>query len=462
MSLGVFVKIREIGRSSGFLMLVIAIYCLLAALYAVVVPPWESPDEPAHYRYVMQLAERWRPPTDPTIRQRASFCRDYAFTTSNYEWYHPALGYLPLAVVYKVSSFLLPGSLPVDFPPFNPLFCSDPFRNPNLFHQEVNRLLDIWRGQWGLAILRFLSSLWGVVIVYATYKVGQWMKMEGFEIVAASWVAFLPQFTFISATVRNDTVTNALSAIVFLLAVRMQNPAERYNWLAAATGLTLGAGILAKLTTVYLIPMALVAVALSATFAKKWPGLVIGFFLPLVILVGGYYLVYPEARSALSYMSAHLSVKPRAFSWVYWKPFFPMLIELFFARFGWANIRVPGLWIVCAAGIWALGFGASVFCGVDLLRKDKIDQKQFLARVLLLLFLGLLLAFLGVVWYNLAVFQPQGRFLFPAVVSWALLGTWGFSFVLPERTKAVVGFGMILFMLAFNIRSLIALVQTYY
>jgi len=443
------------------LALVLATYLILAALYAALVPPWETPDEPAHYRYVVQLSERWRPPTDPGVRQRDSFCRDYAFTTSNYEWYHPALGYLPLAVAYKILSMVAPHSLPVDIPLFNPLFCSDPFVNPNLFHIEAPRLLTVWQGQWGMVLLRIFSSAWGLVAIYATYQIGRWLKMRGFEIVAASWVAFLPQFTFISASIRNDTVTNAISATLFLIAAKMQSFPWYRNLLAVIMGLILGMGILAKMTTAYLIPVALAAVVFSARRSwREFIPLIFYLIVPCSVLIACYYLYYPEARVALSYMNAQMNPNPRSFSWVYWKPFFPMLIELFFARFGWANVQVPFIWIRVALGVWALGVVLSILLyAICLLRRDKEGPE---IRVLTLLFLGIFLALVGVIRYNFAIFQPQGRFLFPAIVSWALLGTWGLSMVLPKRAIVPVGLALVAFMLIFNLRSLIAIASVYY
>jgi len=441
------------NRSIVFILMA---YLMLAILYAVLVPPWETPDEPAHYRYVVQLAERWRPPADPGIRQRDSFCRDYDFTTSNYEWYHPAFGYLPLAVAYKVLSAMVPYSFPADFPPFNPMFCSDPFTNPNLFRIEAPYLLEIWRDQWGLLILRFLSSIWGLVVIYATYRIGQYMKMEGFEIVAASWVAFLPQFTFINASVRNDTVANAISALLLLFAIKMQRSSRHRYLLTSIMGLFLGAGILTKLTIAYLIPIAIAVVLFSAQ--KSWKEccwLLLCLLTPLFVLVGWYYLYYPEARAALAYTSTQLKINPRSFSWAYWKPFFPMFVELYFARFGWANVQIPSGWIKVVGGIWVLSFSVSMFY----LWRKKETLENF---TLMLLLWGLFLAFVGVIRYNFSVFQPQGRFLFPAIISWAILGTWGLSKVLPKQAKAPIGFAIAFFLLAFNLRSLSVLVSVYY
>lgn len=444
------------------LVVLVLIYFILAVAYAVVTPPWETPDEPAHYQYVVQLAERWRPPPDPMIRQRDRFCRDYTYTSSNYEWYHPALGYFPLAVVYKFLKIVAPHSLPSTLPPFNPLFCSDPFTNPNLFHLGTSCPLEIWQHQWGLLVLRIFSSLWGLVVIFVTYRIGQLLGTEELAIVAGSWVAFLPQFVFISASVRNDTLNNAVSALVFLFVANtlLSPKLESRRRSTLAIGLVLGAGILTKITLTYLIPMALLAVLLSSSSLNR--GERIGSFVWVIILpiviVSIYYLSYQEARTALLYTIKQLKINHNSLSLTYWKSFFPMLLDLFFARFGWANVLIPKGWILTAFGIWALGVSFSAYRMTCLFKSDRRNPRLHL---MLLLFFGFILAFAGVVRYNFSHFQPQGRFLFPALVSWALLGTWGIVISLPKQAKyiTILTAG---FMLTFNLRAVVALISTYY
>ena len=45
-----------VGLRTGLAALV-ALYLLLAAMYAWFTPAWQNPDEPAHYNYIRQLAE---------------------------------------------------------------------------------------------------------------------------------------------------------------------------------------------------------------------------------------------------------------------------------------------------------------------------------------------------------------------------------------------------------------------
>jgi hypothetical protein len=75
-------------------------------------------------------------------------------------------------------------------------------------------------------------------------------------------------------------------------------------------------------------------------------------------------------------------------------------------------------------------------------------------KIVALLFVGMLLAFIGVVRFNLSVVQPQGRFLFPALLPWAILGFWGIWQILPRRSEKIATILMISFMLLFNVYAL--------
>jgi hypothetical protein len=84
-------------------------------------------------------------------------------------------------------------------------------------------------------------------------------------------------------------------------------------------------------------------------------------------------------------------------------------------------------------------------------------------RIIAILFVGMLLAFIGAVRYNLSVVQPQGRLLFPALLPWAILGFWGIWQELPGRSAKIATILMIGFMLVFNLYALFfALVPVYW
>ena len=89
----------------GILAIIVLVTLTLGAVYAVVTPPWQVPDEPAHYNYIAQLDAGGRFPVmaagdydqayldeirgakfDPTTLGRVD--------TVQYEDYQPPLYYL--------------------------------------------------------------------------------------------------------------------------------------------------------------------------------------------------------------------------------------------------------------------------------------------------------------------------------------------------------------------------------
>lgn len=436
--------------------LIAGVYCTLSVMYAILTPPWESPDEPAHYLYVSQLAARWHPPQKSSIKQTNSFSKDQAFISSNYEWYQPALGYLPAAVVYKVLAIIAPDSLPKQIPSLSSQFPAIPSRY-NIFIHSDSGIFQVWDDAWGLLIIRILLSLLGLPVIFAAYRLGGLAdnKKSGFlGIAAAGWVAFLPQFTFINASVRSDTLTNAIAALVFLTAVLMQTSGEQRDRNALLTGILLGLGLISKNTFVYMLPIGLIAVILSAPRAPRtWLRLTMLVLAPALILWGVYYLAFVEARAAFAYtLTTALKINPELLTWKHLQEIpEPLLIDLFYARFGWANVAPPAIWSKIAFGFWSVGICITLVQSVRFSRKPELSQQM---KIIALLLVGMLLAFIGVVRFNLSVVQPQGRLLFPALLPWAILGLWGVWQILPKRSEKIAAILTISFMLLFNIYAL--------
>jgi 4-amino-4-deoxy-L-arabinose transferase-like glycosyltransferase len=440
-------------------------YCLLAILYAVLIPPWEAPDEPAHYRYVSQLAELWRPPLDSGIRQTTSFARDYIYISSNYEWYNPALGYLPTALVYAIIQAIAPQSLPIEIPLQNSLFPQDSKLYPNLFlHSNATRL-EIWRGNEGLLAMRIFLTLWGIGVVYATSQAGNQLDPTGWlGLCAAGWVAFLPQFTFISASVRNDMFTNVVAAFVLMLVVKLQFNTEQINRYALGLGILIGIGTLSKYTFLYMPPIAIIAILFSKPNSpRSWIKPLLCILIPSVVIVSAYYLAFEEARSALAFTFNFLAVKSATadFFWGHLGLAFEMLfITLFYAGFGWANIIPPASWARLAMGAWLIGTAITVIQTFQWMRQRNLSPSF---RAITLLGISWLVAAVGALRMNLSQFQPQGRFLFPALVAWGILIFWGAWQILSPKSKILLGIVSVGFMLVFNLYSLFfVLVPGYY
>lgn len=444
--------------------LICAIYLALAFAYAVLVPPWESPDEPAHYLYAMQLAERARPPLQPTVRQRDSFCRDYPYISSNYEWYQPALGYLPAAVIYRALDVFSPGGLPRTISPLNPQFCSNPHMYPNLFTHTNLKMFEIWKNSWGLLVIRIYLSLFGLAVIYASYKIGcECDQADGWlGITVAGWVAFLPQFTFVNASIRSDTLTNAIAAFVLLLAAMMQTSRAHTHKLALGIGILLGLGLLSKHTFVYIAPIGLLAVILTnPRDPRAWLKPLILMILPALVLVAAYYLAFVEARAALDYTvgtPSKMRVRPEHFNLEYlYQALYDLLIGFFFGRFGWLNVQVPASWSRIAFGIWSVG---TIITIAQTWRQRHNLETTPSIKTVFLFSTTILLTVIGLL---LSIFRPGERHLYPTLAAWSFLGFWGWWQILSPRDKKIVTMAALGFMLAFNLYALLfALIPAYY
>ena len=444
--------------------LIAILYCLFSSLYAVITPPWESPDEPAHYLYVSQLAERWRPPVKSTVLQTDHAFKDQAYITSNYEWYQPMLGYVPAAIIYKGLEVIDPQNLPARQPQLS-FYAASKSSPAAFFVHPGGGIGDAWRDNWGLLILRLFLALLGLPVILAAYKLGNWIEGEnGFlGLVAAGWIAFLPQFTFINATVRSDTFTNAVAALAIFTSAWMLVSEKKSDLPAAITGCLLGLGLISKNTFIYLVPVGFLAILLrDLRTPRAWirPGL---FMLgPFLILWGGYLLVFAQARQAFAYtFTTALKINPALVSGTHVLAILkPIWIDLFYARFGWANVAPPAAWSWIAFGIWGAGFCLSLFQAVRTYRETGWSPPL---KVIGLSFACLLLAFIGVVRFNLSIDQPQGRFLFPALLAWGVLGFWGMGQFFKRRAEKIMAAGLVGFMLLFNIVALFhALLPAYW
>lgn len=445
------------------LLIVFIVYCALAIFYAVLTPPWESPDEPAHYVYVAQLASSRRPPTDPGIRQQTTFSQDYPFISSNYEWYHPAPGYFPAVIVYGLLQRVAPSSLPWEIAQLNPRFGVSPSGDASLFLHADQRPLHVWRGQWGLLAIRIVTSLLGLAVIYATYQTGCLLDGHLLGLVAAAWVAFLPQFTFITSSIRSDTAANAVGALVFYRAclLQFQDEAQKHRS-ALIIGVLMGVGLLTKYTFLF-VPLVIIPAVLFARWhsaAARFKA--VAFVLtPMLLSCGLYCLAYDEARAALIHaLTAVFKIDTTTLSLNYlFRVLRYLLIDLFFARFGWANVLISNRASGLAFCLWLAGAAMTL---VQFFRHRKQPSRQRQLRAVAVLIAGLLAAFAGVVGFNLSVFQPQGRFLFPALAAWAVTGFWGLWQILGSRGRLVVGSAALGSMLLFNLYALVRLAWAYY
>lgn len=98
--------------SRSLLALILLVYLVLGILFAVYTPPWQAPDEPAHYNYVRYVAEKGQFPVlhmgdypHAYLEQikAARFPGDMSIEPIRYEFHQPPLYYALLAPIYRLT-----------------------------------------------------------------------------------------------------------------------------------------------------------------------------------------------------------------------------------------------------------------------------------------------------------------------------------------------------------------------
>ena len=407
-------------RAHWPLLLILAVYLFLGTLYALLTPPWQAPDEPAHYNYVRQLAAGHLPVMEPgdydqdylnEVVFESAFAPGYDLSVIEYEDWQPPLYYLLQTPAYAAGG----GSL------------------------WALRLVSLWLGA-GVIILAY-------AIVLRIAPGEQWLAQT-----TAVFVAFLPQHLALLASANNDALAELIiAAILFvLLGVGRREAVPRPAQLLLL-GLLLGLGFLTK-ATVY--PLALViGVVLLWRFWSSWPDLLRAgalVFIPALLLgllwwgrnvavYGGLDVLGKETHDAV------VVGQPRTAEWIAAyglegtaERLVNTTFNSFWGQFGWMTVPMtypdwlyPLLWLLSGlalAGLLSAAFSARRRLGYYTLP--------------LLVFLTLFGLTAGVyLYYNVQFVQHQGRYFFPALIPIATgfavgLGIW--SRPLRDRYPRIV------------------------
>ncbi len=375
-------------------------YLALGALVVTGVPPWEAPDEPAHVAYAEALAAGRRPTT-----------------AASYEAHQPPGYYLWPAWALRLTA------LPLSpLPPDNAFY---PFSVAALVHRPSDPTAA------NLRLLRTLSGFLGLLTVCLAWTTSRaiWPGSRGRPFLAAMLVALWPQYQFIAHAISNDVLASAAGGlVVYGMVLTVVRPARAgVGLVLALAGLV--AGIFVKLTVLGLAPACglvwLWAWARRARHGKcqhwwrrglgPWRrSVLLGLALMALVLGGRYLSLGAELRRQSGELVARaLRVDPHLAS-------LPTLMQhgratllSFWSHFGWQNLDPPP--VVILAGILLAGVATARLS--RLWRFLPASQRHGVA----VSFLALTSAGAAVAKNLLARPEPQGRFLFPALVAAAVL-----------------------------------------
>lgn len=433
---------------SKSLLLIFGVYLALAFAYNWASPAGEAPDEPAHFLYAQHMAESGAPPPQAEP-QRASFWLN-GYVTSNYEWHQPPFYYALNSLLLRLGRAAgltepyaaFPAVSP-DFPGLNrPLFVSVPF-----VFTEVH-------------LARLLSTLLGLGTIWATFALARTLLpgRAWLPELAAGFVAFSPQFTFLHAYVTNDSLAILTSNLTLLALVRValaEGRESRRAWLLAGGAAALA--VAAKMTTWYLLPLALILAALrQLTGQDKWGQTASSLLAFGALSIAGLLLsrlIWSDFFHRLLDSPQSQGINPDYFTLDHLRVIWPMAHTSFWGMFGWVNMPLPDHLLWTLDGVLLVGLAGAV---VWLVREwARIAPGQASAFALLLIAVGaVLLAF----WlFNLTILQPQGRFVYTAISAIAVGVALGWR-QWAGRFTGVVALLLLAVMIAVNLLGLFTVV----
>jgi 4-amino-4-deoxy-L-arabinose transferase-like glycosyltransferase len=467
----------------------LAIVAIVGFTWAIVVPPWQSPDEVAHFGYVESLAERFALPggkVGPEISSAQSVA-DNAVGASRGAFYPQ-----PAPPDWSRSDWDAYRAQVSAHPPSrtNGTGPNPASSNPPLYYLygAVAYLLDHGGTTFGRL---YAIRIAGVLLLLAT-TLGAWLLAgEAFgrrrllQLACAAVVGLLPMNVFISTSVNPDALMIALWTFALWLGARVINRGAQAGDSIALCAVT-AAAIVTKATSYALVVPVLFALLIgwrrrpTSGRSAALAGLGIALGVLIVPIVAWLVLARLTGHPGINQIGTSAAHPPSvsqflSYIWQFYLPRLPFMAPLRTTPqlplyniwlnqgtgiFGWLDVYLPH-WIYPAAA-WVAG--AIAIATVALL--TRLRQPRTLALLgFFVLAAVALLGLLHVTEYRSIIAGGgqllQGRYLLPAVG----LGGLAVGLILgavPLRARAPACGLVITALLALQVVSLSAVLQAYY
>lgn len=440
--------------------LIVVIQIILGILYASNTPRWEAPDEPAQFNYVRHVAEtRSLPVLNPGDYDQAyleriksdKFPPSLSTDAIRYESYEPPLYYVVAAPIYLISRAA---------------------------------------GFDSVLALRLFSVALGAILLLLAYRVliQVFAPNSLLPVAALGFMATVPMHIAMSAAINADTFAELVFAVLLLISFARASGSLGDRSFVLLGGVTYG---LALLTSIKIYPSGLLFILAEGAFRgwslelRGWKprigypdSAVIGrrsavLGGKLLVLLFGVSLIVSVwwfARNALLYgggdifgLARHdlvVTGQPTTAEWVakyglknVIADFFIISFKSFWAQFGWMGVLVNDRLYVGLFLLTALAGSGALLWFFRLLREVGNDGGQVRWNWAIL-GIWMLVAFLDHILYNLRYFQPQGRYLFPALIPIASFGVVGLYEIFDKRYVRLILGSLYIVMLALDIVSL--------
>lgn len=407
---------------------IIVIYIFLATLYAVNIPKWQAPDEPAHFNYIRHIGETGTLP----ILQSGDYDQQY---------------------LENIKAAKFPPSLSIDAIRYESY-------QPPLYYLAATPVYLAARGAGvdaTVIALRLFSIVLGVIVLLAAFNLIReiFPGDDMLALVVVGVMATVPQHIAVSASISNDLAAELVLILMLWLAVkRVKNEIRDWRFVIGG-GVLFGAALLTK-TTAY-VPGAVLFVgaeigritihaprislhSLRFTFYAFIVSAIISspmfirnmFTYGVIDLLGtGRHDAIVIGQPTTAEMISQFGLKHIVFD------FLAITFKSFWALFGWMGVLVDdriyvALFILCA--IAALGF---TFYALRIIRhRELLTEIQHWCVGLLAALLAV--AIIDYIGYNFKFYQLQGRYLFPAMISIAFILVTGLRELIAREYQRII------------------------
>ena len=469
-----------------------------SAVWGIVVPPFQVPDEISHFGYAQYLAETGKAPPQKPVppyspQEQVALDNSFFLTVIG----HPQMR----GILTKADNHALRAALAQNPSPIGLGGGTSATNQPPLYF--AMEALPYWLSPSHdifarLTLMRLLSALMAACTVLVVFM----FMRELFPSTRWTWtvgalvVAFQPMFDFISAGVQADNLLYLTSALAFFVLLRAYRHGLTQRR-AAAIGAVTGAGLLAKLTFISLVPGIALGVLLLAWRAlpqgrrrslQMLATAVVVAAIPVAIYLvlnvtawhrgsplagglagaaggtaGGHVVTLRESLDYIweLYLPRLPFIMHRAFYYSH-PPIFSLWWNGMIGRFGWLDYGFPG-WVYTVARYVLCVVVALALVAVVRLRRSWTRVLPIFACFAVMA-VGLLasIGYAGVRYYlNTGAPFEQARYLFPLLTCYALLVVLA-ARGLGRRWAPAVGGGLVLLTMTLSLFAETLTISRYY
>jgi len=426
-------RIENLLANPRAIYFLVALFVALGALYSVTTPLFEAGDELWHYPHVQWIARgNGLPVQDPAQAQ-----------LWEQEGGQPPLYYtLAAATTFWVDTSDLRERLWRN--PFAKIGVPLAYGNKNMVVHTSAENFPWQNTALAVHLIRLMSVLFSAATVFLTYNIAREISLAlhrsippslhrsippALALIAAAIVAFNPMFLFISASVNNDSLAALLATGAIFLCVQLVTRDAR-NLRVFILGIVVALAVLTKVSNLALGIVAVTVLAYCAWKQSSFRFLIragILFLIPILVLDAWWfarnYFLYGDPLAFNVWLQIAGGRPPQTLLGLLDE--FQGFRISFWGNFGGVNVIAPE-WVYTTLDVFTLLAGIGLVIGA---------VRRTLPALLWIPALQLGIVLLALIRWTLLTYASQGRLIFPAIASAAILFTFGLYALTPRASR---------------------------